>query len=61
MTAQEAANQLATIYGGTNAAANAVGIGRVSFSRIKSGQVQPGPALEASLKKALRNAEEAQG
>lgn len=61
MTAQETAARLATIYGGTNAAARAIGINRASLSRIISGQVQPGSSLEAHLTRALRQAEEVQG
>ena len=60
MTAQETATRIATIYGGTNAAARAIGINRASLSRIISGQVQAGGSLEAHLARALRQAEEAQ-
>jgi transcriptional regulator with XRE-family HTH domain len=53
MTAQEATEELYRIYGGTNAAADAVGISRVTISRIRAGYLLPSPSLLAHLEREL--------
>lgn len=53
MTAQQTVEELCTIYGGTNAAAEAVGISRVTIGRIRSGHLMPAPSLAAHLDREL--------
>jgi hypothetical protein len=53
MTSQQTAEKLCTIYGGTNAAAQAVGISRVTFSRVQMGALHPSPSLAAHLEREL--------
>ncbi len=50
---QQTVEELCTIYGGTNAAADATGISRVTIGRIRSGKIQAGKSLEKWLTKQL--------
>lgn len=53
-TPQEVATRLAEIYGGTNAAADKLEIGRNTLSKIRAGKLQPAPGLEAMMFRHLK-------
>lgn len=57
MTSQQTSEKLCTIYGGTNSAAQAVGLNRVTFSRIRAGHLIPSPSLAAHLERELARIE----
>lgn len=57
MTPQETVEQLCTIYGSTNDAAEDVGISRVTISRIRAGKIVPNKTLTNHLTHKLNEIE----